>query len=134
MIAADQTFGSTASPIKSIAIAYGLLLNRQFGPASEPLRSMYEQTPPALDSQVRTLYAWSLVETGRKTEAAPLVEIYAMPMGPGEALFSTLVFPRFFYVRGKVMQALARDADARNAFDIFRKFQGDMPSVFPSGT
>jgi tetratricopeptide (TPR) repeat protein len=122
LIAAEQTFGPATSPIKTAAIAYGLLLSRQFGPASEPLRTLYQQTPPALDGQVRTLYAWTLVETSRKADAVPLVQIYPMPFGAGDALFSTLVFPRFFYARGNALDATGDHAAARQSLDLFHKF------------
>jgi len=122
LIAAEQTFGPAASPVKTLAIAYGLLLSRQFGPASEPFRTLYQQTSPALDGQVRTLYAWTLVETSRKADAVPLVQIYPMPFGPGDALFSTLVFPRFLYVRGTALEATGDHAAARQSLDLFHKF------------
>jgi Tfp pilus assembly protein PilF len=122
LIAAEQTFGAATSPVKTIAIAYGLLLSRQFGPASEPFRTLYQQSQPALDGQVRTLYAWTLVETSRKADAVPLVRTYPMPFGPGDALFSTLVFPRFLYVRGTALDATGDHAAARQALDLFHKF------------
>jgi tetratricopeptide (TPR) repeat protein len=130
MIAAEQVFGPGNSPLKTTAIAYGLLLSRQFAPASEVFRSMYQQTQPALDGQIRTLYAWTLIETSRKADAVPLVATYPMPFGAGEALFSTLTFPRFFYVRSAAMQAQGNDAEAAKALDTFRKFPGDLPSIF----
>jgi tetratricopeptide (TPR) repeat protein len=122
LIAAEQTFGPATSPVKTIAIAYGLLLSRQFGPASEPFRTLYHQTPPALDGQVRTLYAWTLVQTSRKADAVPLVQIYPLPFGRGEPLFSTLVFPRFLYVRGTALDATGDHGAARQSLDLFRKF------------
>ncbi len=117
-----SVFGPGDSGLKTTATAYGLLLSRQFGPASEVFRSIYQQTQPALDGQVRTLYAWTLVATNRRAEAVPLVSTYPLPFGAGEALFSTLVFPRFFYVRGTAMQG---SAEAARALDLFRKFPGD---------
>jgi Flp pilus assembly protein TadD len=127
LITAEQTFGPAASPVKTLAIAYGLLLSRQFGPASEPFRTLYQQTSPALDGQVRTLYAWTLVETSRKADAVPLVQIYPIPFGPGDALFSTLVFPRFLYVRGTALDATGDHAAARQALELFRKFPPSEP-------
>jgi tetratricopeptide (TPR) repeat protein len=122
LIAAEQTFGPATSPVKTIAIAYGLLLSHQFGPASEPFRTLYQQTPPGLDGQVRALYAWTLVETSRKADAVPLVQIYPMPFGPGEPLFSTLVFPRFLSVRATALDATGDHAAARQSLDLFHKF------------
>jgi tetratricopeptide (TPR) repeat protein len=126
LISAEQTFGPAASPIKTMAVAYGLLLSRQFGPASEPFRTLYQQTQPALDGQVRTMYAWTLVETSRKADAVPLVQTYPMPFGPGEPVFSTMVFPRFFYVRASALKAQANDSEAGKAMAIFEKFKGDL--------
>ena len=131
MISAEQVFGPGSSPLKTAAIGYGMLLSRQFGPASQFFETMYRQTAPALDGQARTLYAWTLVETSRKADAEPLVQTYPLTFGSGEALFSTLVFPRFFYVRGMVMEALGKQDEARKAFDLVQKFQADMPSIFP---
>jgi Flp pilus assembly protein TadD len=122
LIAAEQAFGPGSSPVKTIAVAYGLLLSRQFGPASEPFRRLYEQTQPALDGQVRTFYAWTLVETSRKADAVPLVRIYPLPFGAGDALFSTLVFPRFLHVRGTALEASGDAPAGRQALELFSKF------------
>ena len=130
MIAAEQTFGAASSPAKTMATAYALLLAGHFGPASEPFRTVYQQTQPALDGQVRTLYAWTLVATSRKADAVPLVQLYPMPFGAGDALFSTLVFPRFLDLRAEAMKAKGNDLEAAKASSTYSKFKGDLPDIF----
>ncbi len=63
------------------------------------LKQRYENTAPALDAQMRVLYAAALVEAGRKNEARPLLELWPMPWTPGDPLLESWVLPKFIELR-----------------------------------
>ncbi len=73
--------------------AVALILNREFAPARQPLETVFWQTQPDTDAQVRTLLAWDLVETGQAARAGSLVDRYPMVLPASEPLFATLIFP-----------------------------------------
>lgn len=123
----DQATASMRGP----ALAYALLYSKDFNDAAAVLRSVYEQTPPTDDGQIRTLYAWSLVNSGRPLEAAPLVVTYPLPLGNGEPLFASLMFPRFIGVRAVVLDRQGHSKDAQTELNLYQKYAGDMPSIFP---
>jgi tetratricopeptide (TPR) repeat protein len=100
------------------AETYRLVFARDFQAASQRLRELYARSTPGSDGDVRTLYAWSLVETGRASEAAPLVQLYPIPLNPrSDLVFTSVMFPRFLAVRGA---ALKSEADIQ----LFRKCGG----------
>lgn len=129
--AADQTFGPGPSLLKTSALAFGLLLSRQFGPASQVFQTLYQSSSPAADGLPRTLYAWTLVETSRKVDATPLVQTYPLPFAnAGEALFATLAFPRFLEVRATVLEAQGKNTEAGQMRSLYQKLRGDLPSIY----
>ena len=52
------------------------------------------------------------------------------PIGAGDALFSTLVFPRFLDLRAEAMKAKGNDLEAAKASSTYSKFKGDLPDIF----
>jgi hypothetical protein len=123
-IAAERAFSDPgAAALKQTALAYGLLYARDFGPAAQVLKELYAATNPAIDGDIRTLYAWALTESGHVSEARPLVQCYPIMLSTGSnPIFSSLVFPRFLAVRGA---ALKSSAD----LELFRKYAGDVAGV-----
>jgi tetratricopeptide (TPR) repeat protein len=127
-IAAERTFSDPgAVAIKQTALAYGLLYAREFAPAAQVFKALYEEANPAVDGDIRTLYAWALVQSGHSQEARPLVQCYPIMLGPASnPIFSSLVFPRFLQVRGMVLKS---NAD----LELFQKYAGDAQGVSNSG-
>ncbi len=123
-VAAERAFSdANAAGLKQTALAYGLLYAREFGPAAQVLKPMYDAASPVADGDVRTLYAWALLESGKAREAEPLVQRYPLMLdGAPNAVFSGLVFPRFLAVRGTVLNSSAD-------LNLFRKYAGDSPGV-----
>ena len=122
--AAEQVFSDPASSgLKQAALAYGLLYARQFGSAAQVLKPMYAAASPVADGDVRTLYAWALVESGKLREAEPLVQQYPMMLSAApNAVFSALVFPRFLALRAAVLNSSAD-------LHLFRMYAGDAPGI-----
>jgi tetratricopeptide (TPR) repeat protein len=65
------------------------------------LRELYEHTDPVNDGLVRTLYAASLFEAGRKEEARELIQLWPLPPIAASPLDS-LLYPRFLELRKRL--------------------------------
>ena len=119
---AGQAFsGPARTPIGDLALPYALLLAKQFQPASEALRRVYD-TGEVADPQgaLPVLLAWTYLETGRDKEAAPLLRWNPIPAAGTGPLYS-FCFPRIFYLRAlAASRAGQKDAAAAN-LQLFRK-------------
>jgi tetratricopeptide (TPR) repeat protein len=125
----------TGSPSGSpVADALTLLFARRFTEATPLLERLYRETNPARDGQIRTLLAWAYVETNRTADADRLVGNYPLPLSVGESEFASLVFPRYLFVRGVVLQHQGKQADAKAAYELFLKYAGDVPDIFGDDT
>jgi tetratricopeptide (TPR) repeat protein len=71
----------------------------QFSAALPALKTLYQRTPPPVDSTVRVFYAWALTETGAKDEARALLTRWPLPDDPANPLFESVVFPQFIELR-----------------------------------
>ncbi len=110
--------------------AFALLFQKKFGEAVPTLETLYRDTNPSADSQVRTLLAWAYVETGREQQAQQMIERYPIPLSSGEPVFAALIFPRFFYLRGAVLEKEGKRADAKQSYELFLKYAGDLSDIF----
>ncbi len=110
--------------------AYALLFARKYAEAVGPLEALYRETNPAADGQIRTLLAWAYVETSRIAEARQLVQIYPLPLSAGDPVLASLIFPRFLYLRGVVLQNEGKRGKAKQSYELFLKYAGDVPDVF----
>ncbi len=120
-----------ASPSSSrLADAYALLFARKYAEAAPVLEMLYRGTDPRADGQIRTLLAWAYVETNRAADAGRLVGTYPMPLSSGEPLFAALIFPRYLFVRGVVLEQQGKRAEAKAAYELFLKYAGDVPDIF----
>lgn len=124
--AAEAAFpGPQTAPLRKRAIAIGLVFSKDFAAATPLLREMYLASTPAFDAEVRTLYGWALVESGRAGDAAPLVENFPIPWHEAnDAISASLIFPRFLAVRAAVRQAQGKADEAKALLDLFRKYGG----------
>jgi len=120
-----------ASPSSSrLADAYALLFARKYAEAAPVLEMLYRETDPRADGQTRTLLAWTYVETNRAADAARLVGTYPIPLSSGERLFASLIFPRYLFIRGVVLEQQGKRAEAKAAYELFLKYAGDVPDIF----
>jgi Flp pilus assembly protein TadD len=109
---------------------YALLFERKFAEAIAPLEATYRETPPAGDGQIRALLAWAEVESGRVADARKLVQVYPLPLSSGDPFFASLIFPRFLYLRGAVLQSEGKRSKAKQSYELYLKYAGDVPDVF----
>lgn len=100
-----------SQPAPDFARAYASLFAHDAQRAAALLKPLYERTSPTTDGEIRTLYAWALVDSGHPDQARPLLERYPLPLGTSdEALFMTQAFPRFVALRGSKANTPARSA------------------------
>jgi tetratricopeptide (TPR) repeat protein len=113
-----------------IGYAYALLFARKYAEAIRPLEALYRETNPATDGQIRTLLAWADVEVGHIGEASKLVQTYPLPLAAGDSVFASLIFPRFLYLRGVVLEKEGKKSKAKQSYELFLKYAGDVGDVF----
>jgi tetratricopeptide (TPR) repeat protein len=109
--------GSKANSNSPVANAFGLMLARKYAEALPIIEKIYRETNPSFDGQVRTLLAWAYVENGRAADAKQLVALYPIPLSAGDPLFASMIFPKFLYLRGVVLQS-------KQSRDLYLKLEG----------
>jgi tetratricopeptide (TPR) repeat protein len=115
----------TLKPIRDVALVSALLLDKQYQPASEILRKLYDDgTHTPVDEGIPVLLAWTLLETGRYPDAAALLHTNPIPPATGFTVFTTLYFPRFFYLRGVLAEKTGKTQEARDAYKLFLQLSG----------
>jgi tetratricopeptide (TPR) repeat protein len=115
------------SPVKDLWLAYAFLLNQQFDAASGAVQRLYDGGANGADEALPVLLAWTRVETGRVSDAAGLLRFNPVPPLSGTSLFTSLYFPRLYYLRGVVAEKQGRHEEARAAFQLFLKLSGPTP-------
>jgi tetratricopeptide (TPR) repeat protein len=104
--------------------AIALLLARRFGEAVAPLQELAARGSPMAPDRTGVWLAWALVETGKPTEAAPLLATYGTPPAGFEDVFAGLGFPRLFQLRAAVLEQQGRRQEAAEMRGIHQKLGG----------
>ena len=126
-VRAEQQFpGSAQNAIKNFSLAYALLVNQQFQPATLLFKQMWEAGSPITDEGVPVMLAWCYLETGRVKEAAPLLRSTPIPSN-GLTPYTTFYIPRLLYLRGLLAEKEGRAAEARGYYDKFLALSGPDP-------
>jgi Flp pilus assembly protein TadD len=124
-VRAERAFPDEAqAAVRSLSLAYALLLARQFQPAALTLKQFYDAGAEADDEGPPVLLAWAYVETGRYKEAAPLIQRNPIPSSLGSGAFLAFYFPRVFDLRARVAEKEGRAGDARLNRALFEKLGG----------
>ncbi len=110
--------------IREIALAYALLLNREFGAAAQVLKQLEERNPPNPERSAAIQLAWALVETGDFQAAAPLLRLNPVPAVNGTGLFLGLHFPRLYQLRAIVAEKQGKADEARENRRIYAALGG----------
>jgi Flp pilus assembly protein TadD len=131
VVRAEQQFpGPAQSAIRNFALAYALLLSRQFQPAMLLLRQMWEAGSPTADEGLPVMLAWCALETGRVKDAAPLLASNPIPSANGLTPYTGFYIPRLLYLRGLLAEKEGRAADARAYYDKFLALSGPDPLLW----
>jgi tetratricopeptide (TPR) repeat protein len=118
------------SPLKDYARAYALLFGRQFQPAVQALQDLYGRPTGELDDGLAVLLAWAYEETGNWRHAEPLLRLTPLPQAAGLPVFSSLYFPRLFFLRGVVLEREGHRTEAARYYQMFRALSGPDKTVW----
>lgn len=130
-VRAERQFGGPGQGnIRNFALAYALLLNREFQPAQLLFRQMWESGVTLADEGMPVMLAWTYIETGKSDEAAPLLRFNPLPNANGLTPYASFYLPRIFYLRGALAAKQGRAADASAEFRKFLAFSGDTPLIW----
>jgi Flp pilus assembly protein TadD len=130
-VRAERLFPNPSeNSLRSFALAYALLLDQQFQPASLLLQQLYDAANPVSDPSLPVMLAWTRLETGRAADAAPLLRLNPVPSISGVSLFAPFYFPRIYYLRGLLADKQAKPAEARANYQLFRQLSGPDPLIW----
>jgi tetratricopeptide (TPR) repeat protein len=121
---------ASGNSIKDLALAYALLLGRQFQPASLLLQQLYDGANPESDPSLPVMLAWTCLETGRANDAAPLLRFNPIPSTNGVSMFAPFYLPRIYYLRGLLAEKQGKPDEARANYQIFRQLSGPDPLIW----
>ncbi len=110
--------------VRRLALAYALLLSKDFNAALEPLEQLYAASVPSSPDWPAAPLAWALVETGRFEHVPELLRLNPPPDPKREDLFLSLSFPRVFYLRAALAEKKGRHEEAARYRALFLKYQG----------
>ena len=116
--------------LKNFALAYALLLSRQFQPASLLLKQLYDGAHPEADPSLPVMLAWTSLESGRAEDAPPLLRFNPIPSPNGLSLFAPFYFPRIYYLRGLLAEKQGKPDEARANYQLFRQLSGPDPLIW----
>jgi Flp pilus assembly protein TadD len=130
-VRAERLFPSASgNSLKSLALAYALLLDKQFQPASLLLKQLYDDANLGADPSVPVMLAWTRLEAGSATDAAPLLRLNPIPSSTGLSLFAPFYFPRIYYLRGLAAEKEGKPGEARANYQLFRQLSGADPLIW----
>lgn len=127
---AERAFpGHRNAALRRMALGYALLLSRNFAEAAPVWKEIASESAPS-DQTSPVLYAWTLVTTGRVQEAAPLLRWNPLPQPNSAADFTSLVYPRIFYLRAVLLTHEGHKAEAQREYNVFLKLLGGSDDIF----
>jgi tetratricopeptide (TPR) repeat protein len=130
-LAQPEAFAPPAqSPLKDYARAYALLFGGQFQPAVQALQDLYRLPTAEQDDGLAALLAWAYEESGDWQRAEPLLRLTPLPQAAGLPMFSSLYFPRLFFLRGAVLDREGHRAEAAPYYRIFRALSGPDSAIW----
>jgi Flp pilus assembly protein TadD len=122
---AERQFpGPTQPSVRNFALAYALLLNKEYQPASAILHRIYDAGASSNDEGLPVMLAWTYIEAGRPAEAAPLLRLNPIPASSGTGPFFAFYFPRLYLLRSIEAQREGKQQEAQANREMFRKLSG----------
>jgi tetratricopeptide (TPR) repeat protein len=130
-VRAERLIPSAAgNSFKSLALAYALLLDKQFQPASLLLKQLDDGANLPADPSLPVMLAWTCLEAGSAADAAPLLRLNPIPSSNGLSLFAPFYFPRIYYLRGLLAEKEGKPGEARANYQLFRQLSGPDPLIW----
>lgn len=128
---ADKQFpGPGQLSVRNFALAYAMLLEEQYQPASAVLHQIYDAGASPNDEGLPVILAWTYLETGLPREAAPLLRLNPIPNSSGTGPFFAFYFPRIFHLRALEAEQQGKRDDAQANRALFQKLSGPDPLVW----
>ena len=93
--------------------------DKDFASAAVLLKQLAENGVSTPESDLQILLAWALIETGKLSEAEPLLRWNPIPPPGSTGPFFGLHFPRLFHLRGVLAEKAGRSAEAREQQKLF---------------
>jgi tetratricopeptide (TPR) repeat protein len=118
------------TPVRGFAMAYALLLARDFQPAGLTLKEIYNSGALADDEGLPVMLAWTYLEIGRNQEAAALLRFNPIPSSTGVGPFFGFYFPRLYALRAMLASHSGKADEARLNSQLFQKLSGPDPLVW----
>lgn len=122
---AGQRFNQSAqASLRELALAYALLLKRDYQRAGMALQGAYNSGATLNGEGLPVLLGWALLENGRTREAADLLRLNPIPSESGTGPFFSFYFPRLYHLRAEVARREGRADEAGANLGLFRKLSG----------
>ncbi len=126
----DHAFpGVPNASARRLALGYALLFARKFAEAAPVWKEIAQEAAPS-DQAPQVLYGWTLAATGRIQEAAPFLRFNPLPQPNSAADFTSLVYPRIFYLRAMLLEKEGHKAEAGREYNVFLKLLGGSDDIF----
>jgi Flp pilus assembly protein TadD len=103
------------------ALAYGLLLWRQYSQAAGALRELRRRSDPFSGEPLQVLEAWALIEAGKAEQGCALLGVYGFPSPFGEHPFAFLVLPRVWLLESTCLARQGHTAEARQRRELYER-------------
>lgn len=103
------------------ALAYGLLLSRQYGEAARVLGRLRRRSDPFSGEPLHVLEAWALIESGELDRGCRLLGVYGFPPPFAEHPFAFVVFPRVFLLESTCLDREGRREEARRRRAVYER-------------
>ena len=116
--------------MKDFALTCALLFARQYAAAAPLAKEIFARWTPVGDPVAPILLAWAYQGSGRPRDALPLVERNPVPQPAGLSPFTTLWFPRVFFLRAEAFRAAGKGEEARRAARLFLDLSGPTPTLW----
>jgi tetratricopeptide (TPR) repeat protein len=112
------------SPFKDYARAYAPLFAKDVPAATQALEEMFQRPTNDLDDGLGVLLAWAYEVAGQWQKAEVLLRLNPLPQAAGLPLFSSLYFPRLFFLRGAVLDKEGQRREASRNYQLFLSLSG----------
>src|SRR5262249_1336485 len=125
------TAAAAAPPaIRDMALGYALLLAGDYQAAAGPVERTWQRTAPTGEEHSDLLLAWVRLESGRTSDALPLLRSNIIPSAVGPGPLLSFVFPRIYYLRGVAAEKSGHLEEAQTNYRLFVQLSGDRSFVW----
>jgi len=125
---AAQLFRNPAQQVlRDEMTAYALMLDKQYAPAGELLRAVYENNGTGAGEGINVLLGWCYAETGRAPEAGQLLGQAVIPpsaIGELVPVYFPMYFPRVYQLRAQVEDRQGDHSSADKNRALYRAIAG----------